>query len=80
MSNQPLMCDECQKIKTHIRSEYKHVVLQRHGRLVEHRQSGYSIPGQSAVHVTHYRCADCGTVWQYADDKNDPHIGWTLDL
>ncbi len=47
-----------------------------HGALVETGRDKQNW-GTGAVVTTRYRCSECGTKWEYEDDKNDDGAGWT---
>lgn len=67
------MCEDCDNIETHVRGK------KGHANLVESHKTGYRPFAQAGVVVTHYVCSQCGTKWQYENDKNDNHAGWSLD-
>lgn len=65
------MCDECKAIDGAKRG------TPAHGKLVKTGSDSYKPAMLSRVAITRYECSDCGTKWEYQDDRNDPWMGWT---
>ena len=65
------MCDPCAGIQQNWRRAKGHVELQQHGNRKEARASGQ-------VTVTRYQCDRCGTIWDYENNKQDLHAGWSV--
>lgn len=69
------VCEACAKIETHKRHVSPHSQMKFVG---YDRGKGYKPLGQASVEFKLYECQSCGTKWQYEDDKNDPHVGFTV--
>ncbi len=65
------MCTSCAGIQQNWRRAKGHVELQQHGNRKEERASGQ-------VTVTRYQCDRCGTIWDYENDKQNLHAGWSV--
>ena len=65
------MCDSCAGIQRNRRRAPGHVELAQHGNRKEERASGM-------VTVTRYQCDRCGTIWDYENDKQNLHAGWSV--
>ena len=66
------MCSSCEGIQQNWRRAKGHVELAQHGNRKEERASGQ-------VTVTRYQCDRCGTIWDYENDKQNLHAGWSVD-
>jgi hypothetical protein len=66
------MCDACKTIVGAKRGAPGHDGLKFVG-----YGEGYQPFGQSKVSFKNYDCQACGQKWQYEDDKNDSHAGWS---
>ena len=67
----PELCASCAGIQRNWRRAPGHVELQQHGNRKEERASGL-------VTVTRYQCDRCGTIWDYENDKQNQHAGWSI--
>lgn len=65
------LCASCAGIQRNWRRAPGHAELQQHGNRKEERASGL-------VTVTRYQCDQCGTVWDYENDKQNQHAGWSI--
>ena len=65
------MCDMCAAIQTGKRGAEGHDDLKETG------HTKYNM-GQGTVYTRAYTCSQCGTKWEYENDKNDSHAGWEL--
>lgn len=68
------MCPACSAIAQHQRNAKGHAHLHQEGKT----RKSVSAIGQARIKITHFRCKVCGTKWQYEDDKNDDHAGWSV--
>lgn len=66
------MCEPCSSIEVDRRGAPGHAALEETG-----ARRGNSPIGQSRVGVTEYVCRTCSQRWEYEDDKNDRHAGWS---
>lgn len=65
------LCASCAGIQRNWRRAPGHAELQQHGNRKEERASGL-------VTVTRYQCDQCGTVWDYENDKQNQQAGWSI--
>ena len=65
------MCDPCASIQRNFRKTPGHVELAQMGNYKRERTTGN-------VTITRYECERCGTNWEYENDKNNQHAGWSL--
>lgn len=65
------MCDACKALDGAKRR------TPAHEKLVKTDSKSYKPAMLSRVMYSFYTCSDCGTKWEYQDDKNDPWMGWT---
>ena len=67
----PVLCDACARIQRNWRRAPGHPELMQGVNRKEPRRQG-------AVTVTRYVCEHCAAVWDYENDKFNPHAGWSL--
>lgn len=65
------LCAPCAGIQRNWRRAPGHVELAQHGNRKEERASG-------PVTITRYECDRCGTIWDYENDKQNLHAGWSV--
>jgi hypothetical protein len=70
-STQPALCDSCAGIQRNWRRAPGHAELMQGVNRKEARAHGQ-------VTITQYRCERCATVWDYENDKTNPHAGWSV--
>jgi hypothetical protein len=70
-SNTPALCESCAGIQRNWRRAPGHAELMQGVNRKEPRRHG-------AVTVTRYVCERCAAVWDYENDKTNPHAGWSL--
>jgi len=66
------MCQACTEIVRGKRGAPGHSALQE-----TERRRGTTPIGQKGITITSYTCSSCGQKWEYEDDKNDSHVGWS---
>ena len=69
--NAPALCDACASIQRNWRRAPGHAELMQGKNRKEERRGGQ-------VTVTRYVCERCAAVWDYENDKNNTHAGWSL--
>ncbi|MBE0473091.1 hypothetical protein [Rhodoferax sp.] len=69
--NPPALCDACAGIQRNWRRAPGHAELMQGKNRKEERRGGL-------VTVTRYVCERCAAVWDYENDKNNTHAGWSL--
>jgi hypothetical protein len=69
--NNIALCDACASIQRDWRRAPGHPELMQGVNRKEPRRHG-------AVTVTRYVCERCAAVWDYENDKNNTHAGWSL--
>jgi len=69
--NAPALCDACAGIQRNWRRAPGHAELMQGKNRKEERRGGL-------VTVTRYVCERCAAVWDYENDKNNTHAGWSL--
>ena len=67
-----MLCDLCSAIETNKRNASGHNCLVKTEGLLRQK-----MVGQASSSITKYKCSKCNHSWQYEDDKNDNHAGWT---
>ncbi|MES2977712.1 MAG: hypothetical protein V4731_04755 [Pseudomonadota bacterium] len=67
----PALCDSCAGIQRNWRKAKGHAELLQGNNRTEQR-------GRTPVTITEYRCDRCGTAWDYENDKNNLHAGWSV--
>lgn len=65
------LCDACTGIQRHWRRAPGHPELVQRGNRKEQR-------GSTEVTVTRYQCDRCGTAWEYENDRQNLHAGWSV--
>ena len=66
-----VLCEPCAGIQRNWRKAPGHPELVQGASRKEERAKG-------TVNVTKYRCDRCGTSWEYENDKNNLHAGWSV--
>ncbi|MDD5002230.1 hypothetical protein [Rhodoferax sp.] len=67
----PTLCQPCAGIQPNWRRTPGHAELvQKNNRKAQGKRG--------LITITRYACDHCGAVWDYANDKADPHAGWSL--
>ena len=66
------LCASCAGIQRNWRRAPGHAELVQRGNRKEERGGGH------AVTVTRYQCDRCGTAWEYENDKQNLHAGWSV--
>jgi hypothetical protein len=67
------LCEPCRGIQRNWRRAPGHAELEQGSNRKEERD------GRN-VTVTRYRCARCGGIWDYENNKADQQAGWSLVL
>lgn len=65
------LCDGCASIQRNWRKAPGHPELVQGENRQEKRRHGF-------VSVTRYRCDNCGTRWEYENDKTNQKAGWAV--
>ena len=65
------LCDACTGIQRNWRKAPGHVELTQGSNYKRERETG-------TVTITRYVCERCGTNWEYENDKNNMHAGWSV--
>lgn len=65
------LCAACAGIQRNWRKAPGHAELMQRGNRKEER-------GAAQVTVTRYVCEQCGTVWDYENNKQNQHAGWSV--
>ena len=65
------LCEACAGIQRNWRKTPGHVELLQGASYKRDRGTG-------SVTVTRYVCECCGTHWEYENDKNNLHAGWSV--
>ncbi len=65
------LCEACQGIQRNWRKAPGHPELAQGLNRKEPRRHGQ-------VTITEYQCERCGTHWDYENDKNNLHAGWSV--
>ena len=65
------LCDACAGIQRNWRRAKGHAELHQGLNRKEPRRHGQ-------VTITEYQCDRCGTHWDYENDKNNLHAGWSV--
>ena len=65
------LCESCAGVQRNWRRAPGHPELVQGNNRQEKRPHGL-------VAVTQYRCARCGTRWEYENNKADQHVGWAV--
>ncbi len=66
------LCDGCTGIQRNWRRAPGHPELVQRGNRKEVRGGG------NEVTVTRYQCDRCGTAWEYENDRQNLHAGWSV--
>jgi len=66
-------CQACAAVETKKHHAPGHDGLEPTGKKFDYKPFA-----QSVAKVTEYKCAACGTLWRYEDDKNDDFAGWSI--
>ncbi|WP_354440986.1 hypothetical protein [Ottowia thiooxydans] len=69
--DQAPMCDSCAGIQLNWRRAPGHAELAQRRNRKEERASGL-------VTVTRYQCERCATIWDYENDTQNLHAGWSV--
>ena len=64
------MCGACAGVQRNWRRAPGHPELMQRTNRKEVRETG-------SVTITRYVCEQCGTVWDYENDKQNLHAGWS---
>lgn len=67
------LCEKCAGIETYKRGADGHDGLKPTG-----KKRGYKPFAQAGIVITEYMCSNCGALWEYENDKNDSHVGWSV--
>ena len=65
------LCTSCAGIQRNWRKAPGHAELMQRGNRKEERNG-------AQVTVTRYVCEQCGTVWDYENNKQNQHVGWSI--
>lgn len=65
------LCSACAGVQRNWRRAPGHPELMQRTNRKEDR-------GSHSATITRYVCEQCGTVWDYTNDKQDLHAGWAI--
>ncbi|MDM0014569.1 hypothetical protein QTH87_19155 [Variovorax sp. J22P168] len=71
-----VLCASCTGIQRNWRRAPGHAELVQASTRKEERSDGEH--GGHTVNVTSYRCAACGTRWEYENDRTNQRAGWSV--
>ena len=73
------LCDACAGIQRNWRRAPGHAELEQGGnRQEDMRADRHSNHKHNLVTITSYRCARCGTAWEYENNKANQQAGWSV--
>ena len=71
-----VLCEPCTGIQRNWRRAPGHALLVQTASRKELRDGDNG--GSHSVNITSYRCDQCGTRWEYENDKTNQQAGWSV--